>query len=166
MVGYYSFIHFNSYLKIMGFLFRQATLARVPLSLSKGFNMVFLSWGLPRGAAGLPRRQIPERGERSVGMAARWDAGPAVDVLLHAALLRTCRETATHNRERGEIRNRNRNFCYLNQKTSSLIICRNIFLFITFVHIFAHLICIMLQRLNTVKQKAFKNLTCGFWCII
>lgn len=61
-----------------------------------------LSWGLPWGAAGLPGCQIPQRGERSVGVAARWDPDPAVDVLLHPTLLWTCRETAAYNRERGE----------------------------------------------------------------
>lgn len=61
-----------------------------------------LSWGLPWGAAGLPGRQIPQRGERSVGVAARWDPDPAVDVLLHSTLLRTRRETAAYHRERGE----------------------------------------------------------------
>lgn len=61
-----------------------------------------LSWGLPWGAAGLPGRQIPQRGERSVGVAARWDPDPAVDVLLHSTLLRTRRETAAYDRERGE----------------------------------------------------------------
>lgn len=37
-------------------------------------------------------------------MAAGRDPDPAVDVLLHSTLLRTCREAAAHDRERGEAR--------------------------------------------------------------
>lgn len=76
----------------------------VPSSFWVSVVAVHLSWGLPWGAAGLPGRQIPQRGEWSVGVAAGRDPDPTVDVLLHPTLLRTSRETTTYDRKRGEVR--------------------------------------------------------------
>lgn len=61
-----------------------------------------LSAGLLPGAAGLPKRQIPQRSERPVGLAARRDLRSPVDLLLHATLLRAGRAAPAHNGERGE----------------------------------------------------------------